>query len=64
VVGAVGAGKSTFLAGVLGEAVKEAGRVDLSGAKGKVAFCSQSAWVQNLSVKENILFGSEEEEGW
>lgn len=25
--------------------------------QGKVAYCSQSAWIQNLSVKNNILFG-------
>ncbi|EOD24477.1 hypothetical protein EMIHUDRAFT_50939, partial [Emiliania huxleyi CCMP1516] len=57
VAGAVGCGKSTFLAGVLGEAVLEAGGVRTSPGEA-VAYCAQTAWVQHMSVRDNILFGS------
>ena len=35
---------------------KEAGDVKLNGS---VAYATQQAWIQNASVRDNILFGSE-----
>jgi ABC-type multidrug transport system fused ATPase/permease subunit len=64
VAGAVGAGKSSMLSGILGEALLISGSVDSSGAGDRVAYCSQNAWVQNLSVRDNILFGKDMEEDW
>ena len=54
IVGAVGAGKSTFLQAALGETAKRSGRVALRGA---VSFAAQTPFVMNTSLKENILFG-------
>nr|XP_056714411.1 multidrug resistance-associated protein 1-like isoform X2 [Euleptes europaea] len=56
VVGQVGAGKSSFLSAVLGEMEKIEGTAQ---RKGSVAYVSQQAWIQNSTLQENILFGSE-----
>jgi ABC-type transport system involved in cytochrome bd biosynthesis fused ATPase/permease subunit len=54
VVGAVGAGKSSLLAAIVGEMEKLSGDVCV---KGSVAYVTQQPWIQNNSLKENILFG-------
>ncbi|XP_055876897.1 multidrug resistance-associated protein 1-like isoform X3 [Biomphalaria glabrata] len=53
IVGAVGAGKSSLLAAMLGEMEKEAGSVSV---KGSVSYVAQQAWIQNATLKDNILF--------
>merc|ERR1719500_735471 len=58
VVGAVGSGKSSLLAALLGEMERKAGSVEM---RGRVAFVPQQAWIQNATLKDNILFGSKEE---
>ncbi|KAK7499154.1 hypothetical protein BaRGS_00009701 [Batillaria attramentaria] len=57
VVGQVGAGKSSLLAAILGEMVKVSGSVDWASDV-SVAYVSQSPWLLNASLRENILFGS------
>jgi ABC-type multidrug transport system fused ATPase/permease subunit len=52
--GAVGCGKSSLCAVLLGEMVKRKGSVYMGGS---VAYCSQQPWIQNMTVRENILFG-------
>ncbi|XP_056010332.1 multidrug resistance-associated protein 1-like isoform X2 [Ostrea edulis] len=59
VVGQVGSGKSSLLSALLGEMDKVAGSVNVFG---KVAFVPQQAWIQNATVKDNILFGKPMEE--
>ncbi|KAI0784237.1 ABC protein [Abortiporus biennis] len=54
VVGSVGSGKSSLLQGIIGEMRKVKGHVSLGG---RVAYCPQSAWIQNATLRENILFG-------
>ncbi|XP_043228721.1 multidrug resistance-associated protein 1-like [Amphibalanus amphitrite] len=54
VVGMVGAGKSSLLSALLGEMEKLTGRVNV---KGSVAYVAQEAWIQNATLKDNILFG-------
>lgn len=54
IIGQVGSGKSSLLAGLLGELKRTAGTVKL---RGRVAYCPQQAWIQNASVRDNILFG-------
>ena len=54
IVGNVGSGKTSLLSGILGEMKRREGHVFLSGS---VGYCAQSAWIQNASVKDNILFG-------
>ena len=39
---------------MLGELDKQSGRVNVNGS---VAYVPQQAWMQNATVKENILFG-------
>ncbi|KVH94466.1 AAA+ ATPase domain-containing protein [Cynara cardunculus var. scolymus] len=55
IVGTVGSGKSSLLASVIGEMHKISGTVRVSGSTGYVA---QTAWIQNGTVQENIVFGS------
>ncbi|KAG8794210.1 hypothetical protein FRC17_008325, partial [Serendipita sp. 399] len=54
VVGPIGAGKSSVLSGLLGEMKMDGGSVRFGG---KVGYCSQIAWIQNATVRDNILFG-------
>ncbi|EGF81682.1 hypothetical protein BATDEDRAFT_19380 [Batrachochytrium dendrobatidis JAM81] len=54
VVGTVGSGKSSFLNALVGEMRKVSGDVTF---RGTVGYCQQHAWIQNATVKENILFG-------
>jgi ATP-binding cassette subfamily C (CFTR/MRP) protein 1 len=56
VVGPVGSGKSSLIGALLGELEKDSGRVNVSGS---VAYVPQQAWMQNASVQDNILFGTE-----
>jgi ABC-type multidrug transport system fused ATPase/permease subunit len=61
VVGSVGAGKSSLLSGLVGEMAKTRGTVSLASHP---AFSPQSAWMQDASVKENILFGERFDSAW
>ncbi|ESN93302.1 hypothetical protein HELRODRAFT_115686 [Helobdella robusta] len=55
VVGAVGAGKSTFLQSLIGEVRCISGCIYTTGA---VTYSSQEPWLQNMTIQENILFTS------
>jgi ABC-type multidrug transport system fused ATPase/permease subunit len=57
VVGSTGSGKSTLLAGILGECVRAGGQIALSRGT-SLSLVPQTAWIQNASLRENILFGS------
>ncbi|CAE6443036.1 unnamed protein product, partial [Rhizoctonia solani] len=63
IVGPVGSGKSSLLLGLLGEMPQTRGRVSFGG---KTAFCSQMAWIQNATLRDNIVFGRpwDEERYW
>ncbi|KAK0424597.1 hypothetical protein QR680_008742 [Steinernema hermaphroditum] len=54
VVGEVGCGKSSLIAALLGEMTKESGSVHVAGS---VAYVPQQAWIQNATLKNNVLFG-------
>lgn len=54
IVGSVGSGKSTLLSAILGELDKHNGRVN---TKGTIAYVAQQAWIQNATLRANILFG-------
>ena len=58
VVGTVGSGKSSLLYALLGEMEKCSGSVNISGDS-QIAYVSQQAWIQNCTLKDNILFGKE-----
>ena len=60
VVGEVGNGKSSLLYGILGEMHKlNNGVINLNGSS---AYVAQQAWIQNATVRDNILFGRKYEE--
>uniref|UniRef100_A0A1B6CN72 ABC-type glutathione-S-conjugate transporter n=1 Tax=Clastoptera arizonana TaxID=38151 RepID=A0A1B6CN72_9HEMI len=54
VVGSVGTGKSSLISALLGELSKLSGLVNI---KGTIAYVPQQAWLQNATLRENILFG-------
>jgi ABC-type multidrug transport system fused ATPase/permease subunit len=61
VIGTVGSGKSSLLAALAGDMRKTGGDVVLGASR---AFCPQYAWIQNASVRENILFGKDMDRDW
>ena len=63
VVGPIGSGKSSLLQGLMGEMRRTEGKVSFSGS---TALCAQTPWIQNATVRENILFGQtwNEERYW
>lgn len=72
VIGATGAGKTSLLLALLGEMEKTKGKVFLPGVLPRdrltpdphtgftdsVAYCAQSAWLLNDTIKSNILFSA------
>uniref|UniRef100_A0AAQ5ZAV3 ATP-binding cassette, sub-family C (CFTR/MRP), member 3 n=1 Tax=Amphiprion ocellaris TaxID=80972 RepID=A0AAQ5ZAV3_AMPOC len=54
VVGHVGCGKSSLISALLGEMEKVEGDVSI---RGSVAYVPQQAWIQNATLRDNILFG-------
>jgi ABC-type multidrug transport system fused ATPase/permease subunit len=56
VVGVTGSGKSSLLqAALLGEGLHVAGS---SAVGGRISYASQSAWIQNATLRDNVLFGT------
>ncbi|KAF5442207.1 hypothetical protein F2P56_034894 [Juglans regia] len=56
ICGEVGSGKSTLLAAILGEVPNIQGTIQVYG---KIAYVSQTSWIQTGTIQENILFGSD-----
>ncbi|XP_047464661.1 ATP-binding cassette sub-family C member 3 isoform X1 [Mugil cephalus] len=54
VVGHVGCGKSSLISALLGEMEKVEGEISV---RGSVAYVPQQAWIQNATLRDNILFG-------
>ena len=61
VIGNVGSGKSSLLAALAGDMRKTNGEIAIGASR---AFCPQYAWIQNATVRENILFGKEFDAAW
>lgn len=59
IVGRVGSGKSSALQALIGEMRKTSGEVVING---KIAYVPQTAWIRNMTLKENVLFGQEFDE--
>ncbi|KAF0712980.1 hypothetical protein As57867_004561, partial [Aphanomyces stellatus] len=53
--GKVGSGKSSLCHAILGEMTQTQGT---TGVYGSIAYASQEAWIQQMSVRDNILFGA------
>ncbi|XP_054675056.1 ATP-binding cassette sub-family C member 10 isoform X1 [Grus americana] len=59
VVGKVGSGKSSLLAAITGELIKQGGRVYVCDLERGFGLATQEPWIQFTTVRENILFGRE-----
>ncbi|KAM4525784.1 ATP-binding cassette sub-family C member 3 isoform 2-T2 [Fundulus diaphanus] len=55
IVGHVGCGKSSLISALLGDMEKLEGEVSV---RGSVAYVPQQAWIQNATLRDNILFGN------
>ncbi|GMT32159.1 hypothetical protein PFISCL1PPCAC_23456, partial [Pristionchus fissidentatus] len=60
VVGRVGSAKSSLLSALLGEMRKLRGYI---GMRGTVAYMPQQPWIQNATVRDNILMGMDFDAG-
>ncbi|KAJ3898403.1 multidrug resistance-associated ABC transporter [Lentinula edodes] len=58
IVGRVGSGKSSILQALIGEMRKISGEVRFSGS---MAYVPQNPWIQNATVRNNIMFGQPED---
>jgi ABC-type multidrug transport system fused ATPase/permease subunit len=59
VIGPVGAGKSTLLHSLVGDTVQvNEGAAAGWKVRGKVALVEQSPWVQNTTIRDNVVFGA------
>nr|QNH67943.1 ATP-binding cassette transporter subfamily C member 1 X4 [Brachionus plicatilis] len=54
IIGRVGQGKSSLLSAIIGEMEKFSGTINVNGS---IAYAPQQAWIQNATIRENILFG-------
>ncbi len=54
VIGQVGAGKSSLISALLHEIPLLSGRCSVAGS---ISYCAQTPWIQNMSLKDNVLFG-------
>jgi ABC-type multidrug transport system fused ATPase/permease subunit len=61
IIGGVASGKSSLLAAMAGDMRKTKGDVVMGASR---AFCPQYAWIQNATVRQNILFGKEMDKSW
>ncbi|OWK61256.1 Multidrug resistance-associated protein 7 [Lonchura striata] len=59
VVGKVGSGKSSLLAAITGELIKQGGRVYVCDLEQGFGVATQEPWIQFTTVRKNILFGRE-----
>ncbi|GAB6029962.1 Multidrug resistance-associated protein 1 [Chamberlinius hualienensis] len=57
IVGSVGCGKSSLISAVLGEMIKVNGNVIRKHES--IGYASQIPWIQNATLKDNILFGKQ-----
>ena len=59
IVGHVGCGKSLLLQSILGETGKTIGSIQIKGKNNlNIAYVPQQVWIQNLTLKNNILFNN------
>ncbi|TEB30865.1 multidrug resistance-associated ABC transporter [Coprinellus micaceus] len=58
IVGRVGSGKSSLLQALIGEMRKTRGNVVFGGS---VAYAPQTPWIRNATLRQNILFGLEDD---
>lgn len=62
ITGEVGSGKSSLLKAMLGELSISSGKVDIRTKT--IAYCGQTPWLNNTTIKENIIGNLPMEESW
>jgi ABC-type multidrug transport system fused ATPase/permease subunit len=62
IVGRVGCGKSSLLKAIIGELEHQKGSV--SAITSTMAYCDQTPWLQNVSVRDNIVVQTHVDEEW
>lgn len=62
IVGRVGCGKSSLLKVLVGEIAPQQGSV--TATVDTMAYCEQTAWLQNVSVRKNVTVHSPLDEAW
>ena len=61
IIGDVGSGKSSLLAALAGQMRQTAGKVTFGATR---AYCPENSWIQNATVRDNILFGNAFRRKW
>ncbi|EPQ56430.1 multidrug resistance-associated ABC transporter [Gloeophyllum trabeum ATCC 11539] len=61
VLGRLGAGKSSLLSAIIGDMTRVEGEVVVHG---NVSYAPQNPWIMSASIRDNILFSHEYEEGF
>ncbi|CAG2167690.1 unnamed protein product, partial [Oppiella nova] len=61
IVGRVGSGKSSLFSALMGDMYQTGG--SRSAMRGSVSYVPQSAWIQNMSLRQNIVFVSDYDRG-
>lgn len=62
IVGPIASGKSTMLKAILGELKPKVGTVAVSSKE--IAFCDQTPWLRNATIRENILGFAPFDKAW
>ena len=62
ITGAVGSGKSLLLNAILGEVHPITGNIQVQGIR--VAYCSQTVWLENLTPYENVFRWATADDTW
>lgn len=58
IIGKVGSGKSSLLNALLAEMSRTDGHISIAGLEKGFALAAQEAWIQNATIRDNILFHS------
>jgi len=64
IVGPVGCGKSTLLKVILGEIAPSQGTIHLARDGASAAYCDQTAWLRNISIRDNIVGEEDFDQEW
>lgn len=64
VVGKIGAGKSAFLKSLIGELACDHAVTYFRASQATVAYTDQVPWIQNMTLRKNILFGQHYDMQW
>ena len=59
IIGKVGSGKSSLLSAILGELRRNGGGIAVKDLPGGIGYVPQEPWLQQGSIRDNILFGKE-----